>query len=75
MTGMLMRMALLSISSMLLSGCAIHDGRPEAEPVWWPTPMVRASTFQSSGGNVNLQPAPLDQWLPPLNPDGSLKTP
>jgi hypothetical protein len=56
-------------------GCAIHDGRPESEPVWWPTPMVRASTFQSSGGTVNLQPAPLDLWLPPLDPDGSLKTP
>jgi hypothetical protein len=71
-----MRLAMLSITCMfLLSGCAIHDGRPESEPVWWPTAMVRASTLQSSGGQVNLQSAPMDQWLPPLNPGGSLKTP
>jgi hypothetical protein len=67
--------SLLGLALLGVGGCAIHDGRAESEPVWWPTPMVRASTFQSSGGNVNLQAAPLDQWLPPLNPDGSLKTP
>ena len=73
-----MRRLVLIVAAMCLcclSGCVVHDGHAEAEPIWWPTAVVRVYTLRASEEHQNVQPVPASQWLPPLNSDGSLKVP
>ena len=47
---------LLLCSLTMITGCAVHDGKGEPEPLWWPNGVVRSSTVASSGGEVLLSP-------------------
>jgi len=42
-----------------LPGCVVHDGKPEAEPIWWPTFMIRESTEPATFDYTS--PGPGDQ--------------
>jgi len=42
-----------------LSGCVVHDGKPEAEPIWWPAMFIRESTAPAACGYTS--PGPGDQ--------------
>jgi hypothetical protein len=74
-------MRLVVVSAAFLSmlalgtGCAVRDNNPHLEPIWWPNGLVRASSLQTAGGRVEVHPTPPNEWLPPFNPDGSLKMP
>jgi hypothetical protein len=64
---------LLLMGLLPLSGCVIHDGKPGAEPIWWPTFVVRESTspallhYTSPGPGdqaAGLKPPPHDPRSP-----------
>jgi hypothetical protein len=64
---------LFLIDMLALSGCVVHDGKQGAEPMWWPTFVVRESTspallnYTSPGPGdqaVGLKPLPDDPKSP-----------
>lgn len=40
-----------------LSGCVVHDGKPEAEPIWWPQFIIRESTAPAVIGYTSPGPS------------------
>ena len=49
-------MALMGLT-MCGSGCVVHDRTGAAEPIWWPTFVVRESTMAPANGDMKVQVA------------------
>ena len=46
------QIALLILCLTVITGCVIHDGKGEPEPLWWPNGVVRSSTMAPAGGDL-----------------------
>jgi hypothetical protein len=40
-----------------LGGCVVHDGKPDAEPIWWPAFVIHESTAPAVVGYTSPGPS------------------
>jgi len=49
-------LSILGALSSVLTGCVIHDGNPNAEPIWWPAFLIHESTAPATIGYTSPGP-------------------